>query len=193
MEINRRLNIVDEVTTSDGVTLYVHSTPVRREIWEQHYLLMTKAVARLYEEGLPPTMGARVALRLLRDVAKAMGNDVAEQLESMLLPEIARLTNVLVPDKERGGWKQLPFDMAIRDKLIDEDDADVIRNHLVFFTCASWVHTRAELRDMIYPMMSGALGAQIVSSTSTEFLNSLPTSTPIVSSGATASPSSIPS
>jgi hypothetical protein len=192
-EINRRLNIVDEVTSADGVTIYVHSTPVRREIWEQHYLLMTKTIARIYEENLPPTMGARVALRLMRTMAQSMGDAVLDQLESLLLPEIWRLTTVLVPDKENGGWQQLPFEKATKDKLIDDDDEDVIRNHLAFFTAASWVHTRTELREMIYPMMRAALGAQIVSLTSMEFLSSLPTATPTANSGVMATQSSIPS
>jgi hypothetical protein len=192
-KINRRLNIVDEVTTDDGTTIYVYSQPVRREIWEQHYLLMTKGLASIYEGNLPPTMGARIALRMLRTTADSMGPDVREQLDTLLLPEIWRLTTVLIPDKEQGGWATLPFEKSIKDGYIDEDDAEVIRNQLAFFTCASWVHTRGELKEMIYPMMTVALGAQIVSLTSTEFLNSLPTATPAANTGATATVSSIPS
>lgn len=191
-EINRRLNIVDEITNGD-TTVYVHSTPIRREIWDQHYLLLTKTINRMYEENLTPPMGARIAMRLMRDVATGMGEAERNRLDTLLFPEIWRLTNVLVPDPERGGWTQLPFEKAIKDGLIDEDDADVVRNHLAFFTAASWVHTRKELKDLIYPMITGALGSQIVSSTCTDFQGSLPTSTPVVNTGATAIPSSMPS
>jgi hypothetical protein len=190
--INRRLNIVDEVTNGD-ITVYVHSTPIRREIYDQHYLLLTITINRMYEKNITPAMGARIAMRLMRDVATEMGDGEREKLDSQLFPEIWRLTNVLVPDPERGGWTMLPFEKAIKDGFIDEDDADVVRNHLAFFTAASWVHTRKELNEMIYPMMTAALGSQIVSSTCTDFQHSLPTSTPAASIGATATPSSMPS
>lgn len=191
--INRRLNIVDEVTTSSGTTLYVHSTPIRREVWDQHYLLLIKTMNRMYEEGLSPPMGARVCLRLIRTVAESMGEEAVERLDTMLLPELWRLTNVLLPDPARGGWTTLPFEKAMKDGLIEEDDVDVVKNHLVFFTSASWVHTLKELREMIYPMMTSALGSQIVSSTCTEFSSSLPTSTPAANTGAMAIASSMPS
>lgn len=190
--INRRLNIVDEVSNS-GSTLYVHSTPIRREIWDQHFLLLTKTMNRMYSEGLTPPMGARICLNLIREVAKEMGDVTVDNLDRLLLPEVWRLTNVVVPDPEHGGWTTLPFEKAIKDKLIDDDDVDVVKNHLVFFTSASWVHTLKELNEMIYPMMTGALGSQIVSSTCTEFSSSLPTSTPAANTGATAIASSMPS
>lgn len=191
-EINRRLNIVDEVTTGD-ITVYVHSTPIRREIFDQHYLLLTKTINRMYEESITPVMGARIAYRLMRDVAKEMGDIAVTKVDTLLFPEIWRLTNVLAPNPERGGWEMLPFEKAVKDGLIDEDDADVIRNHLAFFTAASWVHTRKELKTMIYPMMTAALGSQIVSSTCTEFRDSLPTSTLAESIGVMATASSMPS
>ena len=170
-EINRRLNIVDEVTNGD-ITVYVHSTPIRREIFDQHYLLLTKTINRMYDESITPVMGARIAQRLIRDVATEMGASVREKLDTLLFPEIWRLTNVLVPEPERGGWTTLPFEKAVKDGLVDEDDADAVRNHLVFFTAASWVHTRRELKDLIYPMMTAALGSQIVSSSCTDFKDS---------------------
>lgn len=192
VEINRRLNIVDEVTNENG-TIYVHSTPIRREVFDQHYLLLTKTINRMYEENITPVMGARIGFRLMRDISKEMGDATAEKFNSFLMPEIMRLTNVLAPDKDNGGWAMLPFEKALKDGLIDEDDADVVRNHFVFFTAASWIHTRKELAEMIYPLMINALGSRIVSSTCTDFKDSLPMSTPVASIGATATASSIPS
>lgn len=191
--INRRLNIVDEVTTADGVTLYVHSVPIRAEIWDQHYLVLTKTLNDIYERGMAPGMASRIALNVLRDTARSISEETLERVDGLLLPEIWRLTNVLVP-QPGAGWTMLPFEKVVADKLIDDEDERTIRNHIVFFTAASWVHTRKELDQMIYPMMrSDTFGAQIVSSSCTDFMRSLQTSTPAATTGETATPSSMPS
>jgi uncharacterized membrane protein len=81
--------------------------------------------------------------------------------------------------------------LAIKDGLIDEDDADIVRNHMVFFTAASWVHTRKELKDLIYPMLtSAAFAARVTPLSATAYISSLPTSTSSENTGATATPAS---
>jgi hypothetical protein len=145
----------------------------------------------MYEEAIAPVMAARIALKMLRQVADEMGEDKRQQVDTLLLPEIWRLTNALVPDREQGGWKTLPFELAIKDGLIDEDDADIVRNHMVFFTAASWVHTRKELKDLIYPMLtSAAFAARVTPLSATAYISSLPTSTSSENTGATATPAS---
>lgn len=186
--LDRRLNIVDTITTSDGRKLHVHSTPIRREIFDQHYLVLAKLISQLYAQDISPLIGQRIALRMVRDLADELGRKA--DVDTNLLPEIWRLTNVLVPDPAGGGYQTLPFERAISDGLIGEDDADVVRNLLCFFTAASWVHSQKELKEMIYPMLRTS-GSQTVSSTLTDYRASLPTSTPAEPTGAngTATPS----
>jgi hypothetical protein len=56
MKLDRRLNLVLSVTREDGTEMWVHHTPIRREIYEQHFLVLTKTISAMYEEGLPPGM-----------------------------------------------------------------------------------------------------------------------------------------
>jgi hypothetical protein len=192
MKIDRRLNLVLTVTTDDDKTIYVHHTPIRREIFEAHFLILTKLMAGMYEQNLPPPMAQRIAMLMLRKVAKDMG--VEQSVETSLLPEIWRVTNCLVQGLGQidTGWTTLPFEKITAEKMISEDDAAEVRNHIVFFTAASWVHKRDELTDLIYPMLATS-GSQTTSLTSTEWIASLPTSTPVENTGAKATVSSIPS
>jgi hypothetical protein len=194
MKLDRRLNLVLSVDREDETTMWVHHTPVRVEIFDNHFLVLTKTISSMYEQGLPPPMCARIALLMLRKTAKEMGQDVEQQVEGALLPEIWRMTNVMVPGigTNGTGWTTLPLEKVIQDKFMSEEDAREVRNHLVFFTAASWVHKKDELENMIYPILKSS-GSQITSSNSTDFLSSLPISTPTASSGETATPASIPS
>jgi len=172
--------------------IWVHHTPVRREVFEEHFLVLTKTISSMYEQGLPPPMASRIALLMLRKVADDMG--LRPTVDGALLPEMWRMTNVMVSGlgMNGSGWSTLPFEKVVADKLIDEEDAQEVRNYVVFFTAASWVHKKDELERMLYPMLRDS-GLQITSSTSTDLLASLPTLTPPVSTGVTATPSVIPS
>jgi hypothetical protein len=192
-KLDRRLNLVLSVTTDDGAEMWVHHTPIRREVFQTHFLVITKTVSAMYEEGLPPNIASRVAMLMLRKVAKDMGTPIPEQVEQALLPELWRLTNVMIPNPNgAAGWLTVPLEKVIADKVIDEEDAEEVKNHVVFFTCASWVHKKNELEEMIYPILQNS-GSQITSLNSTDFRPSSPTSTPVENTGETATASSIPS
>jgi|SRR5262252_8449473 len=192
MRLDRRLNLILSVTRDDDSMIWVHHTPVRREVFEEHFLVLTKTISSMYEQGLPPPMASRIALLMLRKVADDMG--LRPTVDGALLPEMWRMTNVMVSGlgMNGSGWSTLPFEKVVADKLIDEEDAQEVRNYVVFFTAASWVHKKDELERMLYPMLRDS-GLQITSSTSTDLLASLPTLTPPVSTGVTATPSVIPS
>jgi hypothetical protein len=194
MKIDRRLNLVLNITSDDDSVIWVHHTPIRREIFETHFLLLTKTVAAMYEQGLPPPMAARITLLMMRKTAKDMGLLYETQLEQGLLPEIWRMTNCLVQGLGQNpkGWLMVPFEKVLADKMISEDDASEVRNQVCFFTGASWVHRQSERDQMIYPMLIGS-GSQTTSLTPMDWINSLPTSTPSESTGEKATPSSIPS
>jgi hypothetical protein len=195
MKIDKRLNIVLTVVRGDGSEVHVHSMPILQEVYEANFLLLSKTISQMYAEGLPLGTCSRVAMLMLRRVADEMDNRspgapaiYRPAVDNNLLPEIWRLTNVLVPG-ETGGWQTVPFPHAVANKLLGDDDIAEVQNYLVFFTAASWVHRRVELEapNGLYSMWRGS-GAQLVSSTPTEFANSLPTSKPAENTGASPEP-----
>lgn len=187
MKIDRKLNLVLSVTRDDGVELHVHSTPISREIYEANFLILSKAISAMYEEGLAPGICSRVALMMMRKVAAKLGD--TDALEKMLLPEIWRLTNVLMPTER--GWETVPFQTVINNKMMSDNDIAEVQNFICFFIAASWVHKKAELHAVIYPLLT-ASGGSTTLLTCTEYGSSLQTSKPEENTGATVTASSIP-
>lgn len=193
MHLDKHLNLVVPVDREHGPTVYVHSTPIRREIFEAHFLPISKAFARIHAEGLGPISGPRVALLMLRKVSQELGAwDGEGGVEAALIPEIRRLTNVLMPGE--AGWSSIPFDLAEKHGRLSGEDAAEVMNAIAFFICASVMVKRRDLADYM-GMALQIWGGQTTSLNATEFAASLPTSTGTVSSGQsqTATPLSIPS
>jgi hypothetical protein len=191
MKINRRLNMVIPID-NDGVTIYVHSTPIDRSMFEAYFEPIARTFTSVYAGGYGTVSGPRVALMVLRKVSTQMGMwDGDGGVEKNLLVEIRRLTNVVTPSTT--GWTYMPWEQAVKDGLVDEDDVTEVENALVFFTLASAMHRKAELRQSLEPALS-LWGARVELLKLTEFRDSLGTSTETVSTGekSTATPSSIP-
>lgn len=167
--LNRKLNIVLSVDTEKG-PVHIHSTPISREIFEDNYLVISRAFTQVYTHGLGPVTGPRVAALLLRDEAKKL--DMWERTQQSLIAEIHRLTNVIAPGEN--GWEQYPFNVAKTRGILDADAAGEVENCLVYFTCASSVHLRAEL-TVALEGLSTLWGAQTTLLNVTEYLRSLPT------------------
>jgi hypothetical protein len=70
----------------------------------------------------------------------------------------------------------MPFDAAKKRGVIDESAAAEVENCIVYFTCASSIHLKAELTVAIEGL-STLWGAQTTSLNATEYMRSLPTST----------------
>jgi hypothetical protein len=174
VRINERLNLVLTIDRADGTTAYVHSTPISRDIFNQHFLILTKTLNALFSEGFGPAICQRMAARMLQQVAGDRWPDVQQSL----MNEIHRLSIAVVPGQR--GWETMPYEDAVKRKVFDADDLDTVENALVFFTAASWVVPLRELGDMIYPML------ETTSSNATAFAASLTTSTEAENSGATA-------
>lgn len=179
LTIDRKLNIVLKVETAKG-TIHVHSSPIGREVFEDNFLVISRAFTAVYTNGLGPVTGPRVAALLLRDEAKKMG--VWERTQQSLMAEIYRLTNVVAPGDS--GWESFPFLVAKQRGVLDPDDAAEVENCIVYFTCASSIHLRAEL-TVATEGLSTLWNAQTTSSNVTEFMRSLPTSMPEETTGET--------
>jgi hypothetical protein len=101
------------------------------------------------------------------------------------MPEIRRLTNVLVPNG--AGWETLPLEEALRRNLVDPDTMAEIEGAIVFFICVSAVLRGPAARTKLSLMLTGLTslwGAQTTSSDVKEFGASLRTSMPVAPSGA---------
>ena len=189
--INKKLNLVIPVETDPGITIYVHSTPIGREVFETYYKVIAKAFTEIYTQGLALASGPRVAKLLIKGIAVDMGVwDGERGVKAGLIAEINRLTNVITPDGDKG-WVTMPFEDALKRGVMDEDDISEVENAICFFTLASAMHRKAELRPILESVCS-LWGAQLELSNSTEFKDSLPTSTLPVNTGEKVTRSSIP-
>lgn len=185
MRIDKRLNLVVPVDTDRG-TLYVHSTPIAAEVFEQNFLLVSKTFSAIYGHGLGPRAGPRVSSMLMARIAEN-----GDELEShaALMAEIRRLSNVLVPGP--GGWETVPLQEAVDKGSMERIDASEVENAIVFFTVCSAMHRRSELPEIL----DGAAklwGAQTTPLNCTGFAASLQTSTEEGSSGEKAEESLVP-
>ena len=168
--LNRKLNIVIDLDADNG-KIYVHSTPISREVFEDNFLVVSRAFNAVYTNGLGPVTGPRVAALLLKQEAQTM--NVWERTQQSLMAEIYRLTNVIAAGDN--GWETMPFDVAKKRGILTPDSAAEVENCIVYFTCASSIHLRAEMAVALDGLRT-LWNAQTTSSNVTEFMRSLPTS-----------------
>jgi hypothetical protein len=177
VKLNRKLNLVLSVDTEEG-TIHIHSSPIGREVFEDNFLVISRAFTAVYTNGLGPVTGPRVAALLLKDEATKLG--VWDKTQQSLMAEIYRLTTAIIPTDH--GWESIPYDVARKRGLIDADAAGLVENSLVYFTCASSVHIKTEL-TVALEGLSTLWGAQTTSLSVTEYMRSLPMSTPEENTG----------
>lgn len=164
--IDRKLNLVVPVETQDGKTYYVHIAPLSRQVFQQNFRILTLTFDGCYSLGMA---GPRQAALVLQELATNSGTDI-----SSLQAEMRRGANVLVPTAQ--GYDVCPWEEAVARNLFDEDDLAEVEGAITFFTVASAVHRRKELKTTI-DLLRGLWSAQESSSTPMAFANSLKTST----------------
>lgn len=184
LTINRKLNLVLPLQRGDDTVLYVHSTPIRPETFEKYYMVLAKTWASLTQNGLDPRSGPSVAALVLKEVAETTARapglnwwDGPDGVggEAGLIAEMTRLSNALVSDPERG-WVPMPLAMALQKGLIDEEEKSEVMNLLTFFTVTSSIAPRVD-REGLVRGMAAIYELLTTSSNSTEYCNSLKTST----------------
>lgn len=181
-KIDKNLRLVIPVDV-DSAVYHIHAEAISRETFERYFLVLSKTFAAIYNEGLGVTAGPRVAALMLKKVAEETGTwDGPAGVSNGLMAEIRRLCNVAVPGPN-GGWETVPFQEAIDRDIFEPEDVSEVENGIVFFIVASATHRRDERKDIL----EGAAklwGGHITSSSYTDFLASLKTSTPVDNSGA---------
>jgi hypothetical protein len=187
MKLDEQLNLVIPIDREDGSTIYVHAMPISREVFERYWLVMSKAFAQMYTEGLGPTVGPRVSALMLRSVAQELGQwDGPAGVERGLMQEIRRLANVAAPGSNgASGWQIYPLEDLVKRKVIDPDDVSQIENILVFFTLVWRLHLPRD-RRIILDGAARMWSASTTSDSLSTFVDSLATSSAIASSGETA-------
>jgi len=178
MKLDKALNLVIPIDQDEG-RIYVHSTPISREVFEKYFLAISKTFAAIYSEGLNVLAGPRVAALMLRRVSEDMG------LDTGLIDEIRRLSNVIV------SGKTVPLEVALNQGVLSADDYHEVEGIIVFFICVSAMHKRS-LVASILTEMCGLWGSGTTLSNCTEYASYLQTLTETASSGETATPSVIP-
>jgi hypothetical protein len=150
--INKKLNLVIPIENSNGVKVWIHSTPLSRDVFELNWLLLTRTLSNLYGNGIGPALAPRTALLAFKDTMKELDDTNNSGLN--LLNEIYRLTNVLMPSSNGGGWQMMPYAVVKSQKQIDEDTLAEVENAIVYFIVASAVHLRSELPSALQGLKS---------------------------------------
>ena len=182
--IDSKLNIVVPLPRDSG-TIYIHSTPLSREVFETYYMVIAKSFSALFAENLNVVSGPRVAALVVKTIAKQMGVwEGAGGVQGGLFAEIRRLTNVLMPT-EKNGLESFPFQALIDKKILDEDEIAEVESLIVFFILNSAMH-RKQYLPRILEGMCDLWAIQTTQLNATEYLASLRTSTEAGSFGETA-------
>lgn len=159
MKIDRKLNLVIPIVRGDNTTLWVHATPLRKELFEQYYLVLAKTFSMLSRNGLDPRSGPSVAALVLRDTATSTPRNMDANWwegddgvggKTGLLAEVVRLCNCLVGNDD--GWKTTPLQDALDKGMISGDEKSEVMNLLAFFTVSSLVAPKQDREILINGM-----------------------------------------
>ncbi len=148
MRIDKKLNLVIPVETESKGTVFVHSVPLRRDVFEKYFLIISKTFAAIYAEGLNAIVGPRIAYLMLKKIAQdAEVWDVKGGIQEGLIAEINRTTTVVASGQK--GWDMQMLSDAIYNSTFSEDELDEIQGAIVFFICASAIHKRDQLAEVL--------------------------------------------
>lgn len=186
MQIDRKLNLVIPVER-DKVTIYVHSTPISKEVFDNYFLVMAKAFSMMYSAGA--IVAPRIAHLSLRKVAIEMGQwEGAEGVENGLLNEIRRLSNAIIPGPN--GWQTIPYYEVIQKKLFTDEEIAEVEGAISFFILVSALHKKNQIASIL-DLMNGLWSTQTTLLNVTEYAASLPILTGTGNSGEKAASSAI--
>lgn len=178
MKISRKMNLVVPVETEIG-TAYIHSTPISKEVYREHFFILSKTFSAIFSEGLGVVAGPRIAYLMLERICVDSGIwDGASGVRNTLVNEIIRLSNLVYP-VEGKGWDTKPLEVAIEREIVDLDE---VIGELVFFTCVSSINKPSQAAGLM-KQVNGLWNSQITSLPLTEWMRSLPTSKQTDSSG----------
>ncbi|EFK4579999.1 hypothetical protein A8W72_002175 [Escherichia coli] len=182
MKIARNLNLIIPVRTEKG-NGWIHATPISKEVFKEHFFILSKTFSAIFSEGLGVVAGPRIAFLMLERISRDSNIWEGDKgVRNTLVNEVIRLANLVYP-VEGKGYDTIPLDMALEREIIDLDE---VAGELIFFTCVSSINTPEQTEQMML-VVSGMWNSRTSSLSLTEWIASLPTLKPVASSGATAS------
>lgn len=169
VRIDKKLNLVSNITRDDGSVVYLHVTPLPYEVVEEHCLLLGNLFTNFISQvgGLG---AARVAAMMLRKKIRKEQELSGDYSGPNIADEIQRMTSVIWDDK--GTWKTTGLDSALKQEIISPDEYREVEGEVVFFMVSSAI----QKADLIAPTVGaviGMYGGQLESSSATAFRDSL--------------------
>ena len=179
VKIDKKLNLITNITREDGSIVYLHVTPFPYEVVEEHCLLLGNLFTNFISQvgGLG---AARVAAMMLRKKLKReqeLKDEVNQptQQSPTIVDEIQRLTSVVWNDG--GTWKTTSFEVAMKQGIISPDEYREVEGEVVFFMVTSAI----QKSSLVAPTVGSVIemfGGQLASLNVTAFRDSLQTSNP---------------
>jgi len=178
VKIDRNLNLVMQVQTGRNGLVYIHSASISRSVFEQFYLELGKVFSQCFDsinQAHLALSAPQLAYPALKSLAIKAGNwDGNGGVKFGLINEIVRLTNVIMSTEK--GWETIPFDVAVKREILDEDEEAETLSSLVFFTAISKVAPK-DLKNSFLEMAGALRNWEISSLDCTAFQNGLPIQT----------------
>ncbi|EPR6207432.1 hypothetical protein ACU7NU_004025 [Escherichia coli] len=185
MKISRNLNLIIPVQTEKG-NGWIHATPISKEVFKEHFFILSKTFSAIFSEGLGVVAGPRIAFLMLERISRDSNAWEGDKgVRNTLVNEVIRLANLVYP-VEGKGYDTIPLDMALEREIIDLDE---VAGELIFFTCVSSINSPEQAKGTM-DVVNGIWSTQCSSLNLTEWIASLPTLKSAASSGATANTSS---
>ncbi|OKV87229.1 hypothetical protein AWP67_22020 [Escherichia coli] len=186
MKISRNLNLIIPVRTEKG-NGWVHATPISKEVFKEHFFILSKTFSAIFSEGLGVVAGPRIAFLMLERISRDSNIWEGDKgVRNTLVNEVIRLANLVYP-VEGKGYDTIPLDMALEREIIDLDE--VAGGVLFFLFVSSVKFTRSRAKGTM-DVVNGVWSTQCSLLNLTEWIASLPTLKSAASSGATANTSS---
>ncbi|EHP0982503.1 hypothetical protein KNZ45_002579 [Escherichia coli] len=185
MKIARNLNLIIPVRTEKG-NGWIHATPISKEVFKEHFFILSKTFSAIFSEGLGVVAGPRIAFLMLERISRDSNIWEGDKGgRNTLVNEVIRLANLVYP-VEGKGYDTIPLDMALEREIIDLDE---VAGELIFFTCVSSINSPEQAKGTM-DVVNGVWSTQCSLLNLTEWIASLPTLKSAASSGATANTSS---
>lgn len=185
MKISRNLNLIIPVRTEKG-NGWIHATPISKEVFKEHFFILSKTFSAIFSEGIGVVAGPRIAFLMLERISRDSNAWEGDKgVRNTLVNEVIRLANLVYP-VEGKGYDTIPLDMALDREIIDLDE---VAGELIFFTCVSSINSPEQAKGTM-DVVNGIWSTQCSSLNLTEWIASLPTLKSAASSGATANTSS---
>ncbi|OKW16025.1 hypothetical protein AWP75_18405 [Escherichia coli] len=185
MKISRNLNLIIPVRTEKG-NGWVHATPISKEVFKEHFFILSKTFSAIFSEGLGVVAGPRIAFLMLERISRDSNIWEGDKgVRNTLVNEVIRLANLVYP-VEGKGYDTIPLDMALEREIIDLDE---VAGGVIFFLCVSSINSPEQAKGTM-DVVNGVWSTQCSLLNLTEWIASLPTLKSAASSGATANTSS---